>query len=173
MITTFSSFNDGLAPHQRNREHFLADIDLEDGPHWIPYVDGVWVQPCLFNLTSGGTTVVLKALPGVSLGTHYHTGIVQGFTLRGHWRYLEHDFIAKPGSYIYEPAGEAHTLIILDDSPEPAVIFFAIQGGLIYLNTPANGNLVAYEDAFSALEMTRTHYREHGLDVSKVDGLIR
>ena len=42
--------------------------------------------------------------------------------MRGHWRYLEHDWVAKPGTFIYEPAGEAHTLVITEDSPEPAVI---------------------------------------------------
>ena len=53
--------------------------------------------------------------------------------MRGHWRYLEHDWVAKPGTFIYEPAGEAHTLVITEDSPEPAVIMFVVEGGLIYL----------------------------------------
>jgi len=73
-ITAFHSFSDGLAPNQRSREHFIANIDLEDGPHWMPYADGVWVQPCHFNVTSGGFSVVLKGLPGAALGTHYHIG---------------------------------------------------------------------------------------------------
>ena len=52
-ITAFNSFSDGLAPNQRSREHFIANIDLEDGPHWVPYADGVWIQLCHFNVTSG------------------------------------------------------------------------------------------------------------------------
>ena len=90
---------------------------------------GVWFQPCHFNVTSGGFSVVLKGLPGAKLGTHYHVGTVRGYTLRGHWRYLEHDWVAKPGTFIYEPAGEAHTLVITEDSPEPAVIMFVVEGG--------------------------------------------
>ena len=172
-ITAFNTHSDGVAPQQRSREHFIANLNLEDGPHWVPYAEGVWFQPCHFNVTSGGFTLVLKALPGASLGVHYHVGTVRGFTLRGHWRYLEHDWIATPGTFIYEPAGEAHTLVILKESPEPAVIFFAVEGGLIYLDKPAKGNFAAYEDGFTALELTRKYYREAGLDVSKLDALVR
>jgi len=172
-INVFNSSTDGLASWQRSREHFIANLDLADGPHWVPYAPGVWFQPCHFNVSSGGLSVVLKGLPGASLGTHYHVGTVRGFTLRGHWRYLEHDWIAKPGTFIFEPAGEAHTLVITADSPEPAVIFFAVEGGLIFLDKAVNGNFAAFEDGFSALELTRKYYREAGLDVSKLDALVR
>jgi hypothetical protein len=172
-INTFSSFSDGLAPDQKSREHFIADLNLEDGPHWIPYAEGVWVQPCHFDVTSGGFSVVLKGLPGAALGTHYHVGRVRGLTMKGHWRYLEHEWVAKPGTFIYEPAGEAHTLVITADSPEPAIIFFAVEGGLIYLDKPVNGAFAAYEDGFTALEFCRKYYRETGLDLSKLDALIR
>ena len=116
-ITAFNSFTDGLEPNRRNREHFITNINLDDDRLWVPYANGVWFQPCCFNVTSGGFSLVLKGLPGSMVGTHYHVGTVHGYTMRGHWRYLEHDWIAKPGTYIYEPAGEAHTLVIMDDSP--------------------------------------------------------
>jgi 2,4'-dihydroxyacetophenone dioxygenase len=172
-ITSFGSFTDGLEPAQRSRGHFITGIDLEDGRRWIPYVDGVWLQPCHFNLTSGGFSVVLKGLPGAVLGTHYHVGTVRGYTLRGHWRYVEHDWVAKPGTFIYEPAGEAHTLIIPADSPEPAVILFVVEGGLIYLDKPVDGGVAAYEDGFTFLELARKYYREAGLDARELDLLIR
>jgi len=57
------------------------------------------------------------------VGTHYHVAGVHGYTMRGRWRYLEHDWIAEPCTYIYEPAGEAHTLVITEDSPEPMIAF--------------------------------------------------
>lgn len=130
-----------FAPNQRSPEHFIANIDLEDGPHWVPYADGV--------------------------------GRVRGFTMRGQWRYLEHDWVAKPGTFIYEPAGEAHRLVITDDSSEPALIFFAVEGGLIYLDKAVDGGFAAYEDGFTALELARKYYREAGLDVRKLDALVR
>ena len=172
-ITAFSSFTDGLDPSRRSREHFITNIDLEDDRRWVPYADGVWFQPCHFNVTSGGFSVVLKGLPGARLGTHYHVGTVRGYTMRGHWRYLEHDWVAKPGTFIYEPAGEAHTLVITEDSPEPAVIMFVVEGGLIYLDKPIDGRVAAYEDGFTALELTRKYYREAGLDAGELDLLVR
>ena len=172
-ITAFNNFTDGLDPDQRDRGHFIVNTDLKDDRLWIPYADGVWIQPCHFNVTSGGFSVILKGLPGAVLGTHYHVGTVRGYTMQGHWRYLEHDWVAKPGTFIYEPAGEAHTLVITDDSPEPAVIFFAVEGGLIYLDKAVNGAFAAYEDGFTALEFCRKYYREAGLDARKLDALVR
>jgi 2,4'-dihydroxyacetophenone dioxygenase len=172
-ITAFSSFTDGINPNQRNREHFVANINLTDGRHWVPYAEGVWIQPCHFNVTSGGFSVVLKGLPGAMLGTHYHVGTVRGYTMAGHWRYLEHDWVAKPGTFIYEPAGEAHTLVIANDSPEPALIMFVVEGGLIYLDKAIDGSVAAYEDGFTALEFCRKYYRDAGLDVGALDLLVR
>src|SRR5437764_14910300 len=103
----------------------------------------------------------------------YDVGTVHGYTMRGHWRYLEHDWIAKPGTYIYEPAGEAHTLVITEDSPEPMITLFVVEGGFIYLDKTVNGSFAAYEDGFTALDLTRKHYRGAGLDVKKLDALIR
>ena len=145
-ITTFSSFADGLERDQRRRDHFITDVNLEDDRLWVPYAQGVWFQPCHFNVTTGGFSVVLKGLAGSRIGTHYHVGTVHGYTLRGHWRYLEHDWVAKPGTFIYEPAGEAHTLVITEDSPEPMVTLFIVGGGLIYLDKAENGGFAAYED---------------------------
>ena len=130
-------------------------------------------SPAISTVTSGGFSVVLKGLPGAALGTHYHVGTVRGYTMRGHWRYLEHDWVAKPGTFIYEPAGEAHTLVITEDSPEPALVMFVVEGGLIYLDKPTNGGVAAYEDGFTLLDLTRKYYREAGLDARQLDLLIR
>ncbi len=173
-ITAFNSFSDGLKPAQRSRDHFIANLDLdEDDRLWVPYAEGVWLQPCCFDVTAGGFSVVLKGLPGAMLGTHYHVGTVHGYTMRGHWRYLEHDWIAKPGTYIHEPAGEAHTLVITEDSPEPMVTFFVVSGALLYLDKPDGGAFAAYEDGFTLLELMRKHYRDVGLDPLKLDELVR
>ena len=172
-ITSFSSFTDGLEPNRRDREHFVANINVDDERRWVPYAPGVWFQPLCFNVTTGGFSALLKALPGAQLGVHYHVGTVRGYTIQGHWRYLEHDWIAKPGTFIYEPAGEAHTLVVTEDSPEPALILFIVEGGLIYLDKPVGGGFGAYEDGFTLLELCRKYYREAGLDARELDALIR
>lgn len=172
-ITTFSSFTDGLDPNRRQREHFIANVKLDDERRWVPYAEGVWFQPCCFNVTTGGFSVMLKALPGAKLGIHYHVGTVHGYTMQGRWRYLEHDWIAVPGTFIYEPAGEAHTLVVTEDSPEPALILFIVEGGLVYLDKAVGGSFAAYEDGFTLLEHCRKHYRQAGLDARELDALIR
>jgi len=71
--------------------------------------------------------------------------------------------------FICEPAGEAQMLVITDDSPEPAMIFFVVDGALVCLDKPVNGTLAAFEDGFSALELIRKIYRGAGLDVTKLN----
>jgi len=64
-------------------------------------------------------------------------------------------------------------LAVTDDSPEPAVILFMVEGGLINLDNPVDGSFAAYEDGFSMPELFRSHYRNAGLDVAQLDALIR
>ena len=63
--------------------------------------------------------------------------------------------------------------MIADDSPEPALIFFVVAGGLIYLDKADGGGFAAYEDGFSLLELTRSYYRDAGLDARQLDLLVR
>jgi 2,4'-dihydroxyacetophenone dioxygenase len=67
-IATFSTVNDGLQPNQKERGHYVVDVNLEESGPWIPYAEGVWVQLCRFNVTTGGFTVVLKGLLAAKLG---------------------------------------------------------------------------------------------------------
>jgi hypothetical protein len=172
-FVAFNTVNDGLAAEARSRGHYIVHADPGDGGVWIPYGEGIWIQPLGFNVTSGGFTTLLKGLPGAMLGIHYHVGIVRGYTIQGHWGYLEHEWTAVPGTFVQEPAGEAHTLVVREDSPGPAIIYFDVQGGLIYLDKPEGGSFAGYDDGFSALEFARTYYRENGLDLAALDAMIR
>jgi hypothetical protein len=151
----------------------MVDTNLDDERLWVPYGDGSWFQACQFNVTTGGFSNILKILPGKRLNPHFHISEVHGYTLRGKWRYLEHDWIATPGSYIYEPAGEAHTLDVPADSTEPMMAFFVLHGGLIYLDNVENGQVIGYDDGFTLLDLARKHYREVGLDPKLLDKMIR
>ena len=71
------------------------------------------------------------------------------------------------------PPARLTPLVITEDSPEPAVIMFVVERGLIYLDKPVDGNVAAYEDGFTALELTRKYYREAGLDARAPDLLVR
>ena len=169
-ITAFNSFTDGLEPSRRSREHFVTSIDIADDRLWVPYADGVWLQPCHFNVTSGGFSVVLRGLPGAMLGTHYHVGIVRGYTMRGHWRYLEHDWIARAGDYVFEPPGETHTLIV-DKDVEEMITFFNISGCMYYVDEQDRNT--GFEDVFTKIDMCRKHYIEVGLGADYVNQFVR
>ena len=67
-IASFNDSSDGLKPEARDRGHFITQVDFDESKAWIPYAEGVWIQPCHFNVTTGGFTVLLKALPGAALG---------------------------------------------------------------------------------------------------------
>jgi 2,4'-dihydroxyacetophenone dioxygenase len=63
--------------------------------------------------------------------------------------------------------------VITEDSPEPMITMFVVEGGLIYLDKPTNGGFAAYEDGFTLLELTRRYYSQAGLDQITLDALIR
>jgi len=172
-IQKFSFFTDGLTPGQREHHEYTVDTDLDDERYWVPYVEGAWFIPLQFNVSTGGFANILKIAPGARLSAHYHISTVYGYTLRGSWRYLEHDWVATPGTFIFEPAGEAHTLVVDADAPEPMITFFVLSGGLIYIDNVVDGNMVGYDDGFTLLELARKHYSETGLDVGLLDRCIR
>jgi hypothetical protein len=90
--------------------------------------------------------------------------------IRGKWRYLEHDWVATEGSFVYEPPGEIHTLVVPDDCPE-MITFFNISGAMVYLDD--KGQQVGYEDVLSKIEMCREHYERVGLGAGYVDQFVR
>jgi hypothetical protein len=53
------------------------------------------------------------------------------------------------------------------------ITVFVVEAGLIYLDKAKDGGFAAYEDGFSLLQLTRKYYRDAGLDVTKLDALIR
>jgi quercetin dioxygenase-like cupin family protein len=89
-------------------------------------------------------------MPGYAVQTHKHTGPVYAFTLSGAWRYKESDFVNRAGSFLYEPAGSVHTLVVPDDNTEPTDVYFAIWGA--NLNLDAAGNVESIVDAGSILQ---------------------
>lgn len=146
-------------------EHF----DRNDTKRWVPLRDGVAFRPFLFDVANGGWSSILKIAPGKQLACHYHTQPVYGYTIEGSWRYLEHDWIANAGTFIYEPPGEMHTLVAHET--KGMTTFFVTRGSLIY--TDAAGRQSGYEDVFSRLALARAHWAEQGLDAAELDGMMR
>lgn len=159
-----------LSFHSVNVVTEVVTDSAPDDPCWVPLGPGVAFRPLMFDVTQGGWSTLLRVAPGCKLARHYHTAPVHGYTIRGSWRYPEHDWVAKPGTYIFEPPGEAHTLVV-DDGGEEMETFFVTRGSLIY--TDEAGNQTGYEDVFTRLKQARAHFESTGLDQSIIDGMLR
>ena len=104
------------------------------------------------------------------LSRHRHNGPVHAFTLRGRWRYLEHDWEATPMSYAFEPAGETHTLVVPEEVEE-MITLFHVTGGYVYVDV--EGQALGYEDVFTKLDATRSHYERLGLGAASAEAFVR
>jgi 2,4'-dihydroxyacetophenone dioxygenase len=83
-----------------------------DEREWVPQSDTVAFKPLVLNVSQGYYINILRVRSSGVLSRHRHSGPVHAITLRGKWRYLEHDWIALPGDYAFEPPGETHTLVV-------------------------------------------------------------
>src|SRR3546814_1686873 len=80
----------------------------------------------MLNTLNGGWCNLLRVRKSGVLSRHLHPAPVHGFVLKGQWRYLEHDWVATEGSYVFEPPGETHTLVVDEDCDE-MITFFNIR----------------------------------------------
>ena len=142
----------------------------DDEREWVPQASDVWFRPLLLNTVTGGWCNLLRVRKSGVLSRHRHPMIVVGYVIRGKWRYLEHDWVADEGSFVYEPPGEIHTLIVPEDCAE-MITFFNIAGAMIYVD--ADGRQMGYEDVFTKIEMSRKHYAAVGLGVDYVAQFVR
>lgn len=144
----------------------------EDERVWVPQAPSVWYRPLLLNTVTGSWCNLLRVRKSGVLSRHIHPAWVVGYVIRGGWRYLEHDWVARAGTFVYEPPGEIHTLVV-DPlvGEEEMITFFNISGAMVYLDEA--GNQVAYEDVFTKIAMCRAHYDACGLGADYVDQFIR
>lgn len=144
----------------------------DDERVWVPQAPDVWFRPLLLNTVTGSWCNLLRVRKSGVLSKHIHPSWVTGYVIKGAWRYLEHDWIAKAGSFVYEPPGEIHTLVVDDVVGENEMITqFNIHGAMIYLDD--NGKTTGYEDVFTKIDMCRKHYIDVGLGADYIDQFIR
>jgi len=151
----------------------VAQAIPEDERVWVPQAENVWFRPLLLNTVTGSWCNLLRVRKSGVLSRHIHPSLVVGYVIKGSWRYLEHDWVATEGSFVYEPPGEIHTLVVDDDSggaPE-MITFFNIAGAMVYVD--AEGRQAGYEDVFSKIDMCRRHYEAVGLGGGYVDQFVR
>eukprot|EP00587_Corethron_hystrix_P010963 CAMPEP_0113297350 /NCGR_PEP_ID=MMETSP0010_2-20120614/252_1 /TAXON_ID=216773 ORGANISM="Corethron hystrix, Strain 308" /NCGR_SAMPLE_ID=MMETSP0010_2 /ASSEMBLY_ACC=CAM_ASM_000155 /LENGTH=205 /DNA_ID=CAMNT_0000150231 /DNA_START=195 /DNA_END=809 /DNA_ORIENTATION=+ /assembly_acc=CAM_ASM_000155 len=120
---------------------------------WVPQTPCLSFRPLCLSVSQGYYVNLLRFKGGGILGRHYHPSPVHALTLRGSWGYVEHDWKATPGTYVFEPPGETHTLVVDEDCQE-MVAMFHVTGSLIYKDA-VSGETVGYDDVFTKLEKAR------------------
>jgi len=142
----------------------------DDERVWVPQMENVWFRPLCLNASQGYWVNLLRVRRAGILSRHRHPAPVHGFVLRGKWHYLEHDWVASEGAYVFEPPGETHTLVVPEDVQE-MITLFHITGCMIYVDPW--GKQTGYEDVFTKIEMCREHYSKNGLGADFVDQFVR
>jgi 2,4'-dihydroxyacetophenone dioxygenase len=130
---------------------------------------GIHFQPLRLDLERNEWVAIARFDPGTSMPMHYHTGPVEIWTLSGLWQYVEYPNEPQTGgSYLYEPGGSVHTLMVPDDCTEPAVQIVRAVGALVNFNE--DGTFHSVLDALTVRHVTDTVSAERGLKTPFIDG---
>jgi quercetin dioxygenase-like cupin family protein len=151
-------------------EIVVPQVLPDDERVWVPQAENVWFRPLCLNAAQGYWVNLLRVRRAGVLSRHRHPAPVHGFVLKGRWRYLEHDWVAEAGSYVYEPPGETHTLVVPEDVEE-MITLFQVNGVMCYVDPW--GKVTGYEDVFTKIEMCRRHYEACGLGADYVAQFLR
>lgn len=161
----------GPQPTDMLDEIFQLDAFAEDDERlWVPLAPGRWSRPLCLNASNGDWMHLLRIRGGGMVSRHRHPAPVHGFVTKGTWRYLERDWVAKPGSYLYEPPGDIHTLVVDDDCEEMITLFHSM-GPVIYCDE--DGNTTGTTDVFDRIKACREHFEAVGLGGDFVKQFIR
>lgn len=148
----------------------LDGLGRSDPRVWVPLSNHVSVRPLQFNVTLGQYTHVMRVTKAGMIARHRHSGAVHAWVFKGRWHYLEHDWVAGEGSYIFEPPGETHTLVVPEGCTEMMTLF-QVNGSLMYVDP--QGVSTGYDDVFTRLDKARAHYAAVGLGADYVEQFRR
>ncbi len=142
----------------------------DDERLWVLQADNVWFRPLLLNCVGGEWVNLLRVRRSGVLSRHRHPAPVHGYVIKGRWRYLEHDWEAREGDYVFEPPGEVHTLVV-DDDVEEMITLFHVCGALVYY--AEDGSPCGHDDVHTKIEMCRRHFADVGLGSDFVEQFVR
>jgi quercetin dioxygenase-like cupin family protein len=154
--------------------HAIAEIVTrvlpEDERLWVPQAENVWFRPLLLNTVNGEWVNLLRVRKSGVLSRHRHPAPVHGYVLKGSWRYLEHDWVAHAGMYVFEPPGEIHTLVV-DEGVDEMITLFHVSGALIYIDDA--GRTCGWDDVHVKIDMCLRHFAAVGLGEDALQQFIR
>jgi quercetin dioxygenase-like cupin family protein len=149
---------------------FVTTAIPDDERLWVPQAKNVWFRPLLLDRVSGMWVNLLRVRKSGVVSRHCHPAPVHGYVIKGSWRYLEHNWVARAGMYVFEPPGEVHTLVV-DDSMEEMITFFHVSGALIYYDE--KGAPSGHDDVHTKIAMCKRHFTEVGLGADFVQQFVR
>jgi len=126
----------------------VKDLMTDDLTMWANIAPGITSRPIHLNVTGGYYVHLLRVTRSGLLQRHRHSGQVHAYVIRGKWLYLEHDWVAEEGSYVFEPPGETHTLVVPDDCTD-MVTLFTVHGSLIYVDPQGNSMKLGHHSIFA------------------------
>lgn len=154
-------------PHEQIETSYVGGDSLP----WIPFTpfsEEVLLKYWKVDPVRGEIVVSMRFPPGIELPTHYHTGVVVAHTVRGAWRYIEHDWVSGPGDTVYETAASSHTPQSVGE--EDAEVFFYLVGELEFLDP--SGNLLARENAKTSLARYEAYCQSNGLPARDLTSFV-
>ena len=126
-------------------------IDDESLP-WVPFTphaDGVFVKYFKLDPIRGEMILLMKMKAGAELPRHRHSGSLVVYTIKGRWKCKEQDWIAGPGSVVFETAATSHTPKSLPSAGEVLALHI-VAGDQVFLDD--EGQVVATENWRTAME---------------------
>lgn len=142
----------------------------DDERLWVPQAEQIWFRPLLFNTVGGEWVNLLRVRRSGVLSRHRHPAPVHGYVIKGSWRYLEHDWIATEGMYVFEPPGEVHTLVV-EEPVDEMITLFHVCGALIYYDE--QDQPCGHDDVHTKIALCRKHFAEVGLGDDFVNQFVR
>ena len=142
-----------------------AVIDGETLP-WVPFTpfaENVLLKYFKLDPIRGEWIVMMKAPLDMQLPRHHHTGTVMVYTIEGQWKYKEHDWVAGPGSLVYETAASTHTFeVVAVGASGYVVTLVQVNGDLLFLDD--KDNIVVQENWKTSLQRYLAYCKQHVIE---------
>ena len=136
--------------------------------HDLPWIEdglakGVKVKPLRLDMEAGVWVILASFAPGCRVPLHYHTGEAEVFTMSGRWHYAEYpEQPQTAGSYLFEPAGSVHTLLVPEDNTEDTLMLVRVRGANI--NFHEDGTFHSILDTTALVFLTDLFAQQLGIE---------
>lgn len=130
---------------------------------WVPFGESAAIKHLAFDVRNNSAANILWVKGGGRIGTHRHRGPVSAITLEGSWGYFEYDWVARPGDFIYELPGTAHTLYC--DDPNGMKAMFWLNGAIEFFDDA--GQLELTVDVFWFIDHYTAYCRANNLPINR------